>query len=98
MATMTPLEEFARDARTWGRQTIIFTLQHGLAGAKTAAGELAQAARTSDESAEIMNQLWAVAERGSADLRQIIRKFVRLVLEWSAGHLPAKENGQATLN
>ena len=95
---MTSMEEFAHDARKWARQTIIFTLQYGLSGAKTAAEEQAQVVMASGESVEIMNRSWATAESGSTDLSQTLRKFVRLVLEWSSEHLPGKGNGQAALN
>jgi len=85
---MTPIDEFAHDARTWARQTVIFTLQFGLTGAKTAVDEQAQVVKASDESLKIMTELWAMAERGSTNLAQTAHKFVRLVLEWSADHLP----------
>src|SRR6516165_5149081 len=78
---MTPMEEFARDARGWARQTIIFTLQYGLGGAETAAEEQAQLVRLSDESVEIMNRLWATAEGGSTELSLLLHKFIRLTLE-----------------
>jgi hypothetical protein len=92
---MTPIEEFAHDARNWARQTIIFTLQYGVTNAKTAAEMQAQVVEASDSSLEIMNRLWATARTGSTDLSQALHKFVRLVLEWSSEHLSGRTNGQA---
>jgi hypothetical protein len=86
---MTPMEEFARDARRWSRQTIIFTLQYGLSGAETPEEEHTQVVKLSDESVEIMNRLWATAERGSTDLSQSLHVFIRLVLEWCSEHVRA---------
>jgi hypothetical protein len=95
---MTPMEEFARDARRWARQTIIFTLQYGVTDAKTAAEAEAQVKEASNRSVEILNRLWAKAGRGSTDLSQALHRFVRLVLEWSSEHLPGKQNGKAASN
>jgi hypothetical protein len=84
---MTPMEEFARHARTWSRQTIIFTLQYGLSAAETPEQERAQVVRVSDESVEILDRLWATAERGSTGLSQTLHVFIRLVLEWCSEHI-----------
>jgi hypothetical protein len=89
---MTPMEEYAREARKWSRQTIIFALQYGLSCAKTPAEEQAQVAKVSEESVEIMNRLWASAERGSSDLPHTLHRYIRLVLEWCSEHGPGKGN------
>jgi hypothetical protein len=91
----TPKEEFARDARGWARQTIIFTLQYGLGGAETAAEEQAELVRLSDESVEIINRLWATAEGGPTELSQLVHKFIRLTLEWSSEHVRRKRRSRA---
>jgi hypothetical protein len=92
---MTPMEEFARDARGWSRQTIIFTLQYRLGGAETSGEEQAQLVKLSDESFEIMNRLWATAEGGSTELSLVLQKFIRLTLEWSSEHVRRKSGGRA---
>jgi hypothetical protein len=89
---MTPLEEFARHSRTWSRQTIIFALQYSLRRPRNAVEEQAQVVRVSDESAEIMDRLWATAELGSTDLSQTIHRYIRLVFEWCSEHGPGKGN------
>jgi hypothetical protein len=86
---MTPMEEFAREARGWARQTIIFTLQYGLSGVETLEDEHAQVVKLSDESVEIMDRLWAAAAKGSTDLSQVLHAFIRLVLEWCSEHVRA---------
>jgi hypothetical protein len=86
---MTPMEEFARDARSWSRQTIIFTLQYSLSGAESPEEERALVTKVSDQSAEIMNRLWTSAERGSTDLTQALHVFIRLVLEWCSERVRA---------
>ena len=85
---MTAMDEFARDVRGWARQTIIFTIQYEPADPGTDAEEQARLARTSARSAEIVDRLWADAERESGSLAQSVRKFVWLVLEWSSKNLP----------
>jgi hypothetical protein len=95
---MTPIEEFAHDARRWARQTIIFTMQFGLTDANSEAEEQAQVRKASDRSVAIVNDLWATAETDSPGVAQTIRNFVRLVLEWSSENLPAADRGMARLN
>jgi hypothetical protein len=68
---MTPFEEFAIDARAWARQTIVFTLQYSLSDAKDGAEEEA-----SNESVEITNRLWSMAEKGSDEPTQIVRQYL----------------------
>jgi hypothetical protein len=83
------MEEFALDARSWSRQTIIFTLQYGLGAAESPEEEHAQVVRVSDASVEIMNRLWATAERGSTGPSETLYVFIRLVLEWCSEHVRA---------
>jgi hypothetical protein len=83
------MEEFARDARRWSRQTIIYAVQYGLSGAETPGEEHAQVVQVSDESIEIMDRLWATAERESTDLSQALHVFIRLVLEWCSEQVRA---------
>jgi hypothetical protein len=87
-ANLTPMEEFAHDARHWARQSIIFTLQYGIFGANTPTEVQGQLSNVSDGSVEIIDQLWAKAQTESTGLTQTLRKFVWLVLEWSSEHLP----------
>jgi hypothetical protein len=72
---MTPMEEFARDARAWSRQTIIFTLQYGLRGTESPEEEKTQVIRVSDESAGVMDRLWETAVKGSTDLPHAVHVF-----------------------
>jgi hypothetical protein len=92
--TMTPIEEFAHAARSWARQTIIFTLQYGLAEVKDDAEQQAQLAALTEVSARTLNRMWARADSRSADLVQTVSHFVRLVLEWSSEHVSQPGNGQ----
>lgn len=95
---MTPMGEFADAARRWARQTIIFTLQYSFAESQSAADEHAQVTRASDESVEVMSRLWAAASAQSNSPAQSVHHFVRLVLEWSADHLPRTESRTFSLN
>jgi hypothetical protein len=88
---MTPMDEFASDARQWARQTIIFTMQYGLVRTKTDAEEQAQLTKMSKDSAEVSKRLWAAAAKGSPGVPQTVRAFARLVLEWSAANLPVRK-------
>jgi len=85
---MTAMDEFARDVRGWARQTIIFTIPYEPADATTDAEEHARLAKTNARSAEIVDRLWADAERESGSIAQSMWKFVWLVLEWSSKNLP----------